>query len=407
MSKYTEHFKMNEEEAIAYIKTKLDIFHEDDHLECSEIGDGNINYVFRIKNTVTGESIILKQADKIARSSGSEISVDRNRIEAEVLKLEGELAPKMVPKVYFIDPIMSCLCMEDLVDHEIMRGSIMTYKTYHNFSDDISDFLVNTLLLTTDLVLDPFKKKEMVKSYINPHLCDISERLVFTDPYTNHSGRNKIFEGNEEFVQNEIYTDKNLLLEVAKLKNNFKNSAQALIHGDLHTGSIFVKEGSTKVIDPEFAFYGPIGYDVGNVIGNLFFAWARAYVELEEGEQKDHFVTWVSQSIEEIIDQFKIKFYKVFKENVVDVMAKQDGFDQWYLEKILGDTAGVAGLEINRRVIGVAKVADITTIQSKENRIMAERILLLLGKDFIVNRHHYTSGKDYIQTMNNVISSFK
>ena len=47
--------------------------------------------------------------------------------------------------------------------------------------------------------------------------------------------------------------------------------AQALIHGDLHTGSIFIKEDSTKVIDAEFAFYGPIGYDVGNVIAKISF----------------------------------------------------------------------------------------------------------------------------------------
>lgn len=48
------------------------------------------------------------------------------------------------------------------------------------------------------------------------------------------------------------------------------NHAQALVHGDLHSGSIFVNEEGLKVIDPEFAYYGPIGYDIGNVIGNMF-----------------------------------------------------------------------------------------------------------------------------------------
>lgn len=31
-----------------------------------------------------------------------------------------------------------------------------------------------------------------------------------------------------------------------------------------------VTETETKVIDPEFAFYGPIGFDLGAVIGNYF-----------------------------------------------------------------------------------------------------------------------------------------
>lgn len=407
MSKYEKHFKMDEAQAIEYIRTKLDIFDRNDPLECVEIGDGNINYVFRIINPQTGKSVILKQADTIVRTSGSEISVDRNRIESEVLELFGQLAPRMVPKVYFIDPVMSCLCMEDLWDYEIMRTALISYEIHEGFAEDISDFLVNTLLLTTDLVLDPFKKKEMVKSYINPYLCDISERLVFTDPYTNHSGRNQIFEGNEDFVKKEIYTDKKLLLEVTKLKNSFKNNAQSLVHGDLHTGSIFIKEGSTKIIDPEFAFYGPMGYDVGNVVGNLFFAWARAYVELEDGEMKAKFEEWISKTIEDIIDQFKVKFINQFHEKVTDVMAKQEGFDHWYLDQILQDTAGVAGLEIIRRVVGAAKVKDITTIKTKENRIKAERILIQLGKDFIIHRHEYSEGKNYVDAMDRVVNVFK
>lgn len=60
-------------------------------------------------------------------------------------------------------------------------------------------------------------------------------------------------------------------------------NAQALLHGDLHTGSVFVRKDSTKVIDPEFAFYGPMGYNVGNVMANLMFAWVNADVANEIG----------------------------------------------------------------------------------------------------------------------------
>jgi S-methyl-5-thioribose kinase len=53
----------------------------------------------------------------------------------------------------------------------------------------------------------------------------------------------------------------------------FIERAQALIHGDLHTGSIMVTEGSTQVIDPEFGFYGPMGFDIGAFLGNLILAY--------------------------------------------------------------------------------------------------------------------------------------
>ncbi|MFP3340817.1 phosphotransferase, partial [Micrococcus sp. SIMBA_131] len=66
-----------------------------------------------------------------------------------------------------------------------------------------------------------------------------------------------------------LWEDQDFLTEVASLKHSFLTKGEALIHGDLHTGSLFVTEGSTKVIDPEFAFYGPAGFDVGAFIANI------------------------------------------------------------------------------------------------------------------------------------------
>lgn len=53
----------------------------------------------------------------------------------------------------------------------------------------------------------------------------------------------------------------------------FCERAQALIHGDLHTGSVMVTQDSTQVIDPEFSFIGPMGFDIGAYLGNLILAF--------------------------------------------------------------------------------------------------------------------------------------
>ena len=53
----------------------------------------------------------------------------------------------------------------------------------------------------------------------------------------------------------------------------FSERAQALIHADLHTGSVMVTQESTQVIDHEFAFYGPMGFDIGAFLGNLILAY--------------------------------------------------------------------------------------------------------------------------------------
>src|SRR5699024_4436529 len=253
------------------------------------------------------------------------------------------------------------------------------------FADQISSFMVDTLLATTDLVMDPKDKKDNVAKYINKDLCDISEDLVFTEPYIDYKGRNIVLDENKDFVEREVYNDKELVFEAGRLKNNFMNNAQALVHGDLHSGSIFLTKESLKELDPEFAFCGPMGYDIGNVIGNLFFAWANAYVT-QASEEASEFLQWIEKTIEDIVDLFKEKFIKLYKEIVVDVMAREELYMEWYLASVLSDTAGSAGLEIMRRVVGDSKVLDITSIEDIDQRVKAERILIVSAKEFIKNR---------------------
>ena len=50
-------------------------------------------------------------------------------------------------------------------------------------------------------------------------------------------------------------------------------ASEAFLHGDLHTGSLMCTTESTLVIDPEFAFAGPMGFDVGSFLANLMFSF--------------------------------------------------------------------------------------------------------------------------------------
>jgi 5-methylthioribose kinase len=400
--KFTTYFTMNEEEAAMYASEKLGhLFGDVFHLTCKEIGDGNLNYIFRIMDEVSGHSIIIKQSGPVARISDEfKLSPDRNRIEYEILKLEEELAPGLVPRVYGYDPIMNCTVMDDLSDHQIMRKALMEFKVFPKFAQDISDFMVNTLLLTTDVALEHKDKKDLVKNFINPELCEITEDLVYTEPFSDYKNRNDVFELNKEWVEEHIYHSNALRLETAKLKFEFMNHAQALVHGDLHTGSIFVKEDSTKVIDPEFAFFGPIGYDVGNVIANLIFAWVHS----DAHQQFDH-MQWLEDTLIETVDLFIQKFNLAWDQHVLEFSAKTPGFKEYYLATVLRDTAGVTGLELCRRIIGLAHVKDITSL-SGNVRLRAERICLRGAIDFILKRDSYHCGDDFLITMKKAMSDF-
>ncbi|CAM2393458.1 S-methyl-5-thioribose kinase [Fusobacterium watanabei] len=373
--KYQEHFLLDCDEVISYVKEK-NLFLENDDLTVKEIGDGNINYIFKVENKIDGKSIVLKQADKLLRSSGRPLDLARSKIEANILRIENNLAPHFVPEIYFYDEIMCVLAMEDISEYKNLRTELVAGKIFPNFADNISEFLSRTLLLTTDLFMDKFEKKKNVKEFINPELCDISECLVFTEPYDNNKNRNIITTGNEEFVENMLYKNEDLHFAILKLREKFMNYSQSLIHGDLHSGSIFINEKGIKIIDPEFSFYGPMAYDIGNVIGNLYFPLYRAKFFMEDSKKKEEFINWLEKCILDIPILFSKKCKLLWEKYSDDKLLKNRKFRDYYIENIVKDSLAYAGTEIIRRTVGDAKVLELTNLETSEKKLELEKELI-------------------------------
>ncbi|WP_270180283.1 S-methyl-5-thioribose kinase [Alkalihalobacillus sp. CinArs1] len=405
MREFDAYFLMEEKDVIEYAREKLSLFQDDSSLHCKEIGDGNLNYVFRVWEEDGSASVIIKQAGHTARISDEfKLSTNRIRIESSVLMLHHKLAPGLVPDVILYDDVMNCCVMEDLSSHQILRTALLDKVKFPLFVDHVTTFMVNTLLLTSDVVMDHKEKKERMKNYINPELCEITEDLVYSEPFNDYKVRNDLSSLNKAWIEENIYGDPKLRLEAAKLKFSFMTNAQALVHGDLHTGSFFVTKDSTKVIDPEFAFYGPMGYDVGNILANFIFAWCNTDAVMEDGEEKASYLAWIEETIEGIVDQFSSKFLEAWENHATDIMAGEKAFDTWYLRTVLKDSASIAGLELIRRIIGIAKVKDITSITNENDRARAERICLTVGKTFILEADRFQSGHDFLKALKNEAS---
>ena len=73
---------------------------------------------------------------------------------------------------------------------------------------------------------------------------------------------------------------------------------------------------------------------------------------------------------------------------------------------VLEDTAAVAGLESIRRTVGMANVKDITTISDENKRVRAEKIVITLAKNYIMNRTKFVCGADYRKAIEEAIAQF-
>jgi 5-methylthioribose kinase len=380
MSRY---HALTEAEAIEYARGIPGVFPAGAQLQSKEIGDGNLNLVFHISDPASGKSIILKQALPYAKVVGESwpLTLDRARIESEALRIEGELCPDLTPKVYAYEPDLALTVMEDLSDHIIMRRGLIEKNRYPLFAGHIGRFLARTLFFTSDLAMNLQQKKLQVKSFINPELCKITEDLIFDDPYTDSPNNN--IEPHIRDAAERIWADTELHLEVALLREKFLTKAQALLHGDLHTGSIFVKPDSTKVIDPEFAYYGPMGFDIGAVIANLLLNYAGQEGWSPDAAERAEYRRYLLDTVRGVWTEFERQFRALWNEHAADRMAKTPGYQDVYVAGLLQDTIGFAGCKMVRRVYGLAHVADIDRIEDAAARERAQRLALAIGTELI------------------------
>ena len=374
-----------------------------DDLDVHEVGDGNLNYVYIVTNrTRPDETVAVKQSVPFLRIVGESWPLSRHRMDFEIaaLKRQAELCPEHVPEVYFASSDMSLVVMRNLRDHRILRGEMIKGKRFPLLADHMSTFLARTLFFTSDLSLAHNEKKEAVRNSINIELCKITEDFVFTHPYDD-SDTNDYNPELPRAAIDGIQKDPAVRAAVGEMKYAFMTGAEALIHGDLHIGSIMGNESETYVIDPEFAFYGPMGFDIGALIGNLYLAYfAQEWRQRDLGNDPDPYRRWLLETADAVWSGFEQKFLQLWRSSDAgrgvsfigrDIDGDRGGkaFRESFMRKLLADSIGFAACKMMRRIVGIAKVADIVGIPDLKARANIEQQALEMGRRMVVRRREF------------------
>lgn len=389
------------DDAMRFADEHSELFGEHSKLTAAEFGDGNLNLVFRVVND-KGTSLIVKQALPYARCVGESwpLSTDRARIEAQVLQLHGRFCPEHTVEVLHFDPALSAILMEDLKQYDILRGALIKGKHFPHLATHMAQYLAHTLFYTSDFALSGPAKKAAVAQFINPDLCLITEDLFFTDPYCNHE-RNNIHSLILSSAR-ALWQDDALQAEVAALKADFLSKPQALLHGDVHSGSIFINAENCKVIDAEFGFYGPIGFDVGSLLGNLLLNYVASPGLFSDKLACSKQQAYLLQQIRTLWQGFANTFSHLMQTDTQDPALQNTRYQQRFLQQVFADAIGYAGCELIRRTVGLAHVADLDKISNPTVRAACEVSALSLGRELILARQRVTDLSqllDLVQTI--------
>ena len=370
-------------DAVAYAQQFGGLADPSSLVEAQEVGDGNLNLVFKIFDNTGVSRIIVKQALPYVRCVGESwpLTLDRARLEAQTLVEHYQHCPQHTVKIHNYDPELAVMVMEDLSSHRIWRGELIKGVYYPQAARQLGEYLAQTLFHTSDFYLHPHEKKAQVARFINPEMCEITEDLFFNDPYQVHERNNYPAALEPEVAA--LRDDAQLKTAVAALKHRFFSHAEALLHGDIHSGSIFVAEGSLKAIDAEFGYFGPAGFDVGTAIGNLLLNYCGLPGQLgirDAACERDRRLA----DIVELWNTFAERFQTLAREKTRDAALAFPGYASEFLKKVWADAIGYAGTELIRRSVGLSHVADIDTIKEEEMKLSCLRHAIELGKALIV-----------------------
>lgn len=372
-----------------------------DRLAVREVGDGNLNLVF-ICESPGMPGLCIKQALPYVRMVGPEwpLSPERACAEARSYEVASEAVPELVPRFYGFDPDRYALAIENLSSWTVLRSLLNRGVPAPGAEIGAGTYAARMVFATSFMGLPSEKLRRQVCTSANTDLCGITEQLVLTEPFADHP-RNSFPVALKPDVE-QLHGDAGYTGYVQSLKHQFLTRSEALVHGDLHTGSVMVRpadsgsgggpaaemdEGgptartagaapakgehpwTAKVFDPEFCFYGPAGVDVGMFVGNLALAAGRAAV----GDPAPELVRWLVDAMTTTWTSFEAELRRLWPTRV-DASFGDDFLEDWLLQTSY-DVCGYAGCEIVRRIVGLAKVSDLETLE-EESRVAAQAALL-------------------------------
>lgn len=359
-----------------------------------EVGDGNLNLVFIVEGPL--DTVIVKQALPYVRLVGDSwpLPLYRSFYEFHALTRQAARDPGLVPEIYHFDEEQALIVMEFLSPHVILRGKLIAGEKVDDLATRLGRFCARTLFRGSDLSMNATQRKADAALFLgNVEIIAITEGLVFCDPYFD-AERNHHTEGLNALV-GQLRGNVALKTEVQHLFVKFASNAETMLHGDLHTGSIMCTDTETKIIDPEFGMYGPMGFDVGMLIANFLMAYFSQPAHRNDRDLVEY-QAWILDVVRHIWTNFTAEFTTLWNSERDGMLYPKSMFEdqghssepalQTMLSGIWSDALGFCGIEMHRRTLSLAHNADFESIEDPAVRAPLEARNLMMGCDLILNR---------------------
>ncbi|MBT8294534.1 MAG: phosphotransferase [Eudoraea sp.] len=291
----------------------------------SKPGEGNMNVVLRVKTNQ--RSFILKQSRPFVQKY-QQIEAPLNRIEVEYKFYEAIQEVSItshIPVILGFDQKNYLMQMEDLGQCEDM--------TFCYRERSIAQDILEKLIIIAEAIHQAGPLNDFPE---NMALRELNHQHIFVLPFLEDNGfqLDDVQQGLQDLSLS-CKRDPAIKAVVNNLGDMYLSKGNVLIHGDYYPGSWMQLKNEVYIIDPEFSFMGFREFDLGVMTAHLIMA------------------TMDPSSLKKVMHLYK---------------ADADS----------GLVSQVAGIEIMRRLIGLAQLPLERTINEKDDLLQLARKMILV-----------------------------
>ena len=321
----------NKLEVQTYLRERCWLGESIDVQEIEKPGAGNMNLVLRI-TLDNQDSFVLKQARPwVEKYPSIEAPLERIEVEYEYYSQLGHHSffEQYSPEIIGFDRKNFLMLMEDL-------GKASDFSWVYSQGSSFTTRDLNQAIA----YLNRLKQLPQPKHYpLNIELRKLNHQHIFVLPF--QPGAVELEKTQPELVPwvNECQKDELLIKRIVELGEIYLSSGNQLLHGDFYPGSLLNADSGLKVIDPEFSFMGPEEWDIAVFTAHLILSSTTS------GQLKA----------------------------VVSGYQQSSSFNESHF-------AGFTGVEVLRRLLGLAQVPVELSSKQKSNLISQAINWIKIGK---------------------------
>lgn len=384
-----------------------------------ESAEGYVNMIYRVRGS-NGHSVVVKQITDVPLSRAKEMAGDgegqdshapiekddwtldpgRLRTEISVLIFWNRIKPGICPEIYHFSEDNGIIVMEDLSDLSLLRYEFGRMVRYPGIGKTMGDFCARNLFYSSDLNMTGYRHQKLLDFFDNPEYTALYQ-FIYHECCIVSDSREMPAQVNPHRMR--ILANEAVQKRIGEMANSCLRKKECLIHTDIHASNIMVGGDDVKIIDTEFAGFGPAAQDFGRFTASFILNYVSWYADdgVHTETEKADFRVYLLDMIADLYHTFDDTFRKLVDENKANNYNLKRFDVDAFLAGLHADCFDATSLNAASRIADRGLCHDLERLPLEE-RYYPQHLILTIAEEILGGVVELTTVDDYVTYLKGV-----